>query len=329
MIDFPTTSRTVAILALILAAPIANAQAQPQPAPPAASEAPPAPPPAPATAEGPATAEPPAPTPPAATTAPPAPPPPPVASAPPPAAQPVPPPAAAPPSTAPAGTAPANTAPVNTAPAVGAVPAGTAAPITADAIEDEMEPAYRSQQLSFALGLGSQFAYNGTTTETLGGPEITSRTLYLRLAPHLGLFVIDNLEISLDFGLLTKLTAREGDESFTENNFFFELGGHYHVPLGDSAFAIIPGLGLGGYFGAGTSRYATVNGTDVTESTATRGFLLNGYVGFAYQPSTHVRITAGLTLGALFGSETIGSQNQSLTTSAATAGLPLSVVYVF
>jgi hypothetical protein len=216
------------------------------------------------------------------------------------------------------------------APAVESSPPGAAIGSGAGvAAEDSAEPPYRSDQLSFALGLGTQFAYNGTSTEAIAGGNVTSRTLFLRLAPHLGLFVADDFEISLDLGLLTKLTTREGDETFTENNFFFEVGAHYHIRLGDSGFAIVPGLGLGGYFGVGESRFDTVNGADLIEDTTTRGFLINGYLGFAYQPSTHVRLTAGLNLGALFGNEIVGSQNRNLTTSAANAGLPLSLVYVF
>ncbi len=183
-------------------------------------------------------------------------------------------------------------------------------------------------QWRWSAGLGMQFAYTGTSNQLLDGSDRANRTLFLTLAPRGGVFVIDQLEATLSLGLLSKLTAREGNSSVTENNFFFELGAHYHIPVSDSGFAIIPGVGMGGYFG-GSSREFTIDGAQVDESTSTRGFLLNGYIGAAYQPSENWRLRSGIAVGALFGSETVKSQDQKLSASAVHVGLPIELSYVF
>lgn len=188
---------------------------------------------------------------------------------------------------------------------------------------------YVVDQWRWSVGAITQFSYTGTTNEVLSGADETNRTLFLTVAPRVSLFVANKVEVALSLGLLSKLTARERRDSVAENNFFFEVAGHYHIPISDSSFAFIPGLGVGGYFGSSSRDFQLENGNVLDESTSTRGFLINGYLGVGYHASDSWRLRSGLTLGALFGTEKLKSLNQTLDASAAHIGLPLEVVYVF
>lgn len=207
-------------------------------------------------------------------------------------------------------------------------PGGTSAPTPSP---EQPSPAgrYKFQQWHWSVGAGTQFAYTGTTNEVLTGPDETNRTFFLTLAPRGSLFVADHVEVALSLGLLSKLAARESGGSVAENNFFFAVSGHYHILIPDSSFAFIPGLGIGGYFGGSSREFTLDNGNTLDETTATRGFLINGHLGIGYHVTDNWRLESGITVGGLFGSEKLKSLNKTLGASAATIGLPLQVVYVF
>jgi hypothetical protein len=175
-----------------------------------------------------------------------------------------------------------------------------------EAAEEEVEapaeekeiPDYSVEQFLWTVGLGTQFSYAGTTNEVLSGDDESNRTLYLRLAPRVGFFPAEQFEVGLALGLLTQLAARESGDSVAQNNFFFEASAHYHIPLG-SAFAIVPGLGLGGYFGVG------------------------------YEPDRNWRLRSGITVSGLFGSEYVESQDETLASNAVNIGFPIELSYIF
>ena len=206
----------------------------------------------------------------------------------------------------------------------------TPAPAPAPSPDQPAAPsAYAFQQWHWSVGAGTQFSYTGTTNEVLVGGDKTNRTLFLTIAPRGSLFVADSVEVALSLGLLSKLTARESGNSAAENNFFFEVAGHYHIPIPDTSFALVPGLGMGGYFGSSSRALTLANGNTLDENTKTSGFLINGYLGVGYHVSESWRLKSGITIGALFGNEKLKSLDQNLSASAAHVGLPLEVVYVF
>ncbi len=187
---------------------------------------------------------------------------------------------------------------------------------------------YRASQFDWGVGLGAQFAYTGTTNQTLVGHDVTNRTLFARLTPEGRVFILDNLEIGLSLGLLSKLSAREQDTQATENNFLFEVSGYNHFPVGNG-FALVPGVGIGGYFGGSARDLTLPNGTSAEESTSTSGFNATLHLTAASQPHENWRLRSGLTFGLLAGSEYVESQDASLATSAAHIGLPFELIYVF
>jgi hypothetical protein len=191
-----------------------------------------------------------------------------------------------------------------------------AAPEEAGAASD-----YSVQQWLWTLGLGTAFAYAGTTNEVLSdNKEESNRTLYLRLAPRVGFFPLEQFEVGLAAGLLTQLAA--------QNNFFFEASAAYHIPVG-SNFAIVPALGLGGYFGSSSRTLVLPDGSELDESTGSQGFLLTGTLGVGYQPHQNLRLRSGINVSGLFGSETVESQDETLGSSAVNIGIPIELSYVF
>lgn len=198
----------------------------------------------------------------------------------------------------------------------------------AAAPEAETAAPYSVEQFLWSAGLGTQLAYTGATNEVLSGDDESNRTLYLTIAPRVGFFPVENFEVGLGLGLLSQLAARESGDSTAQNNFFFEASAHYHIPVG-SSFAIIPGLGLGGYFGSSSRTLVLADDSEIDEKTSSRGFLLKGYLGVGYEPHPNWRLRSGIVVGGLFGSETVESQEATLSSTAVHVGLPVELSYLF
>ena len=179
----------------------------------------------------------------------------------------------------------------------------------------------------WSLGARGIFAYTTSKNELLAGGDETNSTMFLRLTPTLTTFVQDRFQVGGSIGLLRKSLARESGGKATENDWLIEATGSYFLPL-SQRFALVPGLGLGGYFGS-SERTFTVGGKDITESTGTRGFAASAYFGAAYQMSESWQIRSGLGITALLGSETISSQSTSLSSSALHFGVPVELFYTF
>jgi len=179
----------------------------------------------------------------------------------------------------------------------------------------------------WSLGARGIFAYTTSKNDLLAGGDETNSTMFLRLTPTLATFVQDRFQVGGSVGLLRKSLARESGGKATENDWLVEATGSYFLPLG-ARFALVPGLGLGGYFGS-SERTFKADGKEIVESTNTRGFAASAYFGAGYQMSENWQIRSGLGITALLGSETISSQSASLSSSALHFGVPVELFYTF
>lgn len=184
---------------------------------------------------------------------------------------------------------------------------------------------------AFALGLRSAFAYSSTSAESLTGPSETNSTLFLRLAPALEYHVKDNLVVGASFGLLQKSIGREeGSGGRSETSWMPELSAQYDISL-TKRLALMPGLGLGLYFGGSDRnlRLNTPGNPVVEESTSTFGVAVTVALRVGYQVSEHLQLRSGLGMFGTIGSESVSSQNVSLGTSSANITLPVELFYTF
>lgn len=197
------------------------------------------------------------------------------------------------------------------------------------AIEPEL--AIPTRKGAFALGLRTAFAYSTTTAESVSGPSESNTTLFLRLAPSLEYHLRDSLVIGASFGLMQKSIGREeGSGGRSETAWLPEISAQYDIPL-TKRFAVMPGLGLGLYFGGSDRklRLTTPGAPVVEESTSTFGLAATIALRVGYQVSEHFQVRSGLGMFATFGSESIASQDRSLATSSANFTLPVELHYTF
>lgn len=185
----------------------------------------------------------------------------------------------------------------------------------------------------FSLGAGTLFSQTSTTNGLPEGGEINNTTLFFRLAPQLGYFVIDNLEVSLSAGLLTRELDRGGNDVAVENDLLIEATARYYVPLVER-FALYADLGLGGYFGS-SERLLSIPltegaaATTINEQTDTSGAAFLGAIGASYVLVDKVQLRAGLGFTGLIGSEDITSVGESLSVSTFNTGLSIGLFYLF
>lgn len=180
---------------------------------------------------------------------------------------------------------------------------------------------------TWSLGGRGMFAYTTSKNELLDGGDETNTTVFLRLTPTLATFVQDRLQVAGSVGLLRKSLARESGGKATENDWLIEATAYYFLPL-SQRFALVPGLGLGGYFGS-SDRTFSGNGQDISESTDTLGLAASAYLGAAYQMSPSWQIRSGLGITGLIGSETVASEDTTLSTSTMHFGVPVELYYTF
>lgn len=180
---------------------------------------------------------------------------------------------------------------------------------------------------NWQVGGYGTFAYAGSNSDLLSGGEESNRNLFLRLAPRVGYFLMDQVELGASAGILTKSINREGKTISSETDFLLEGSVHYTVPVA-SRFALIPGAGLGFYFGS-SSRPININGTETDETTSSRGIAFSLYPMLAYQLTPEWQLRSGLSMTLLYGSELIKSADKRLGTSAAYFGVPIQISYTF
>lgn len=124
----------------------------------------------------------------------------------------------------------------------------------------DFEPAADDGKLQVAMdaGTGSSLAYAEASVVELGGVMAfthASETTTFRIAPSLGYFVVDNLELTLFPDLtLIHVDGEDDEDGETDVTFGALLEPSYHLPLGKKIF-VFAGIGLG-------LRYAEDPGVD-------------------------------------------------------------------
>lgn len=184
---------------------------------------------------------------------------------------------------------------------------------------------------SWSLGLDTMFNYTSATNDLPDNAgEANNSTLFLRMTPSLGYFIIDNLELSLAGGILVRQLQREGDDTSPESNLLLEFTARYFTPP-YKGFAMFVGAGVGGYFGSSERSIPVGDGSGqvVNESTDTLGFSATGSLGASYIFRDNLQLRAGLAVSGLIGQETIPSLKEDLGVSTFNAGLNVGVYYVF
>lgn len=215
-------------------------------------------------------------------------------------------------------------------PADGGGPSGTCEPCD-EVTEGENRPSL--EQLTLSVGLRTQLSYTGTSNELESGAgSEDNNTLFYRLAPTVGLMVLDRLEVALSLGLLGRSVSLDRGADSSESAFLIEASGGYHVPVGDR-IDLIPGVALGAYFGGGSRALAVTSESGrtalVEEETSTSGVSLGLSFGVGYHLTDALQLRSGLVLNGLIGSESIASSGVSLGTSSAHLGLPIELHYSF
>ncbi len=185
---------------------------------------------------------------------------------------------------------------------------------------------------AWVLGAGTLFNYTTTTNELTSGRERDNTTLFFRIDPSLGYFVIDNLEVAVSAGLLGRQLERGGNDPATETSWLFEVSARYFWTL-NRRFSLFFGLGLGGYFGS-SERLITVEqegegAQTITERTDTLGGSVSSSLGVGYALSRSLQFRAGLGFSGLLGQETLTSAKDPLAVSTLNTGLAIGVYYTF
>ena len=137
--------------------------------------------------------------------------------------------------------------------------------------------------------------------------------------------------IGASFGLMQKSVGREeGSGGRSETGWMPEISAQYDIPI-TKRFALMPGIAMGLYFGGSDRklRLTTPGSPVVEESTSTFGFAATVALRVGYQISEHFQVRSGLGMFGTIGSETIASQDRSLSTSSANFTLPVELYYTF
>jgi hypothetical protein len=194
-----------------------------------------------------------------------------------------------------------------------------------------------TRQGNFLFGASTNFSFTTATNELVtpdqGSNQKTNATLFWVLNPELGYFLSDNFQLSINLGVLLRRLQREGDEGNTERSWLANLGVKYHINLNED-FSIIPGAGIGMYFGSSTRRLITADPMTnmpriFDEPTSTFGLDIWSQLMFGYLVGTNTELQAGVQFRFLYGTETIDSQNRSLSASTLNTGLALNLTYYF
>jgi hypothetical protein len=193
-----------------------------------------------------------------------------------------------------------------------------------------------ARQNNFLIGLGTNFSYNNSTNELVepanGANEADNSTLFWVLNPEFGWFISDNFQLSINTGVILRLLQREDGTTNMERDWLANVGVKYHIGLNDQ-FSIIPGFGMGMYFGSSERQLVTTdaNGTAKVfdEPTSTLGLDMWAQLMLGYLVGTNTEIQAGFQFRMLYGTETIDSQNKDLSAFTINTGLALNMTYYF
>jgi opacity protein-like surface antigen len=215
----------------------------------------------------------------------------------------------------------------------------TSAPVAAQDTTSKPAPRGKdglSRKNNFLLGLGTNFSYTTSTNELVvpanGANEAENSTLFWILNPEFGWFINDNFQLSINTGVILRLLQREDGTTNMERDWLANLGVKYHIGLNDQ-FSIIPGIGIGMYFGSSKRRLVTIDNTGTArvfdEPTSTLGLDLWTQLMLGYLVGTNTELQAGFQFRMLYGTETIDSQNKDLSAFTINTGLALNLTYYF
>src|SRR5262245_49046675 len=124
------------------------------------------------------------------------------------------------------------------------------------------EPEISTAAWKWSLGGRTAFSYTGISNQTLSGTDHRNTTLFFRFTPALGLTVYKGILVSASVGLLGNNLTREDGKNATELAALFEFTGHYILPI-TRRFALLPGLGIGPYFGSSRRALKLMDGRTV------------------------------------------------------------------
>lgn len=181
----------------------------------------------------------------------------------------------------------------------------------------------------WSLGARTQFSFGWASYGRPLGENGTATNLFFRLTPEVSTYVFDRVQVGANAGLYSRLASNTPGDRTTETGMLIELTGYYYAPV-SPRFSIVPGLGLGGYFGAGSRTFTLdVSGVEREDTTTTGGFSAAIYVGIAYQLLDHFQLRSGLAFNALLGVEVPDTRGDSLSAYTTHVGIPVELYYNF
>jgi len=188
---------------------------------------------------------------------------------------------------------------------------------------------------AFTASIGGVFNVTRSANGLADGSERRHSTFFTHLAPAIGWFVIDGLELRVAPGIVWRELDRGSSGTSTDRSWLLDAGARYHLVLGPK-LAVYGGMGIGGYVGASDRKVQVIevvdgeeNPTTVREATETAGFALGAEAGLGIVLSSDLVLDAGLDLRWLVGSETIESESESLSTSTFNTGVAIRLRYIF
>jgi|GEM_PF-3336467 hypothetical protein len=161
-----------------------------------------------------------------------------------------------------------------------------------------------TRKKDFLVGATSSMSFTTSYNETDADP-ISNSTLFIRLAPNFGYFLMDNLEVGGSVGLLWRQIARSDETNAVGRDLTFQARGRYHFHVTER-FSLLPGLALGGYVGRSQrSTQALQDGMleTIDYDTRTFGLIAEGGVEIGYLLTPDLQLQAGLNAIGLFGGE--------------------------
>jgi hypothetical protein len=186
---------------------------------------------------------------------------------------------------------------------------------------------------TWSLGLRSQLGFSRVTYQRdAGEPDGAATAFLLRLTPALQVFVYEKVQIGISPGLLVRSVGNNIGDDATDGNLLIEATAHYFATL-SPRFSFIPGIGIGGYAGAGTRKTDTQipDGPVVRANRGSKpsGLSLALTMGVAYQLDEHLQLRSGLSANVFFGWDHVQGMNGRIYNSAAHVGIPIELFYVF
>ena len=183
------------------------------------------------------------------------------------------------------------------------------------------------------IGINTSVSLTQSMNELEGGDSVKNTTFFMLATPKFGYFVSDRLEVSTQAGVMMRRIQREEDTGSTESSALVNVGANYHIPL-NANLSLIPGLGIGGYFGRGSRPTVVPDPNDssqtkiLDESTRSRGVDLFSQLSIGYRAAEKAQIQAGLGFHYLYGAEFTDSSD-ALRVSTLNTSLLVGVMYFF